>query len=399
MKDNRGGSVGQPMSKQSFMMWAGGGAAFFIIAVVMFMTLIVGRMNRAAEAKKRAEETKNAIQDLQRVMREDPNNFDSMDEALQKLKEVSKGTKFGPDVEELEKQIVRRKADFKLKKAATDNLGQIVTMLTQPGGGDQALAKIREVEKSLATVTWNEQLKEKDAHYSQLVRILKAARELAEKGKTAPTPDWDSIAGWYGVVGELVKTVPPEFYPASEAGTVLKDIDEAIEKRYDNPAFLDRLPWNDMLGSDTAWQKDSWLNVSKSGADLVLEYPAGGTEKAGLYWMNEVKTWKDYIVQIEFTVEGAGFQILERTQPGQQPGATHDLELMVNQQILKSGEKATISLKVYGGRFVTQVGETKTRPAFCPPTAAKTGGVTIRVPSGVKLTIHKMQVKVMMSED
>ncbi|MBI2923735.1 MAG: hypothetical protein HYY18_21975 [Planctomycetes bacterium] len=393
-KDNRG-AIGQPMSKQSFMMWVVGGGAVFIIAVVLFMTLIVGRMKTAEALKKRNELAKEHSQELERIMREEPNNFDAMDEALEKFKEVAPGTKLAENAKDFEKAIDKRKADSKGKKTAMALLNEIFGLFGQPGGAEAALLKVREAHKLVTGVGWymNEQ-----SEYQQLqVRVLKSAKEKAEAAKAAVPQDWNVIAGYYLIAGELDKLIPPEQLAADERQKMQKDVDEAIEKRYDSPGYLETLTWLNLNGADTDWKHDESMPVSRSGDDVVLNNAAGG-EKAALYWLNQPVNWKDYVVEMEFTVEGGPFQVLQRTQPEQPPGATHDLEVLIGQNYVKMNEKNTVQFWVYSSRFRVAVGEIKARPGFCAPTAPKKGGITLRIPVGTKVTIHKMQVKVMMTE-
>ncbi|NUN51003.1 MAG: hypothetical protein HUU15_19530, partial [Candidatus Brocadiae bacterium] len=387
-----GATIGTPMSKQSFMMWVVGGGAMFLIAIGLFSTLIIGRMKEKKAAEKQAVLAKASEQTLDRIYREDPNNLQAINEALKEFEESAKGTKMVGMIEEWQKKVAVRHTDVRLKKEANEELSVISGLLAQPGGGEAARRRLTKVVKSVAAVAWFGE--EKRTYDSTLLSILRSSQGYAEKGESAEPKNWDEIAGHWLVVDFLGKAVPPDLYPAADAQAVRRKIDEAVEKRYEDPAFLDRLQWQDLTGSD--WKNDDALSVARSPEGVTLSY--NGSDPAGLYWLNQVVTWQDYIVQVEFTTDN-GFQVLQRTLPGQPAGATHDFDAAIQTNFVKPNERTTSNLWVYMSRFRTQIGDTKGRPAICPPSAPRTGGITIRVPKGTKVTIHKISVKVLASEE
>jgi hypothetical protein len=364
----------------------------FLIAIVMFSTLIVGKMKAEKKLKERSEQAKANEAILDRTYREDRRNVQAIDEAFKVFEESAKGTKFAPNLEEWSKKIGTLKSDIKKINEAKNELSLISGALAQPGGGEASRKRLTKAVQSVVGVAWLES--EKREFDSSLLGILNAAKGYAEKGKSAEPKNWDEIAGYYLVVDYLGKAIPPDVYPASEAQLVRRDIDEAVEKRYEDAAFLDRLQWQDVTGSE--WKNDPEVSVSRTPDGISLSY--SGADKAGLFWLNQIVTWQDYQIQIEFTTD-KGFQVLQRTQPGQPAGATHDFGALVDSDFIKPNERVTATLWVYMGRFRTQIGDSKGRPAICPPSAPRSGGITIRVPKESKVTIHKISVKIMSSEE
>jgi hypothetical protein len=392
-KDTSG--VGQTLSKQTLVMYAVGGGIFLVVAIVLFSTLVLGKFKADAAFKKKLEDCKAAQQDLDRVLREDPKNFEGAKDALKKFEEIAKGTKFEENVKDYNKTITTRVQHDVLKKSARELLSGIPASLGDAEGARGALTKVREALKKVAGVGWLSDA-EHNEYFQDLERVMKSAKDKAVAAATAAPPDEIFIGRLYLVVNEAFKALPPDRIKEEERQALPRDIEQWVEKMYFAAGFLDTVAAKDLLSGATEWKADSWLTVSKSGTDVTLHYATAGEEKAGLYYVNELLGWRDYYLEVEFTADGP-FQVLQRILPGAGPGATHDMEISLD-KFWKKGEKATAGFFVYLGKCRGRMSETMGRPVPCAPTGAKTGGVGFRVPLNTKVILHKVTVRILEEE-
>ena len=357
--------------------------------------LLLSLSAAAQEADPRLDAAKGALRDVQGLFRETPEDFDGIAAGIEKARELAKGTPLEGEVAEFDKLLAIRRR----WKASRERAIELLTSAKKSlEAGEDPWNTLTIVEQGCAAVEDVRWLPKATEGFEDLkVGVLRSAITLAERRKRWE-PDWVAMAGAYRIAVLLIPDVPPTVFPASGCQSLLRNADEAMQKCILMPEFTDRFPWKDTGGEATKWAADDWLLVSKDGGDLVLAYPSeGAKERAGLRWMNESVGWKDYAVRMEITCN-AGFQVLLRVSAAQQPGATLDFELALQQGLFKPGERTTVQGWVYGGRFHMKVGDKRGRPAFCPPTASRSGGLCFRIPAGTRLTIHKIEVKVL-SED
>lgn len=388
------GSAGvAPMSKQALMMWGLGGLAVFLIAGSIFFTLIIKRSRDHAELKDRTTQSTEAKAEFERIFREKPRDFEGIDRALQKFHEVAKNLpKFKADLEDADKAVARRKSDDKLKKASMEELSGITSLLGTVEGTDEALKKARKAIKNVKSVDWVQD--EKKNYEDRMLSVLKAAAAAGETAKAVAPPDAVLIAGDYVVALELSHALPPEVFPAGDATKLQKDAEDAIEKRYSDPKYLEKFAWEDYTGE--SWNHDEWVTVAQGADGITLVNTKAET---GLYWLNKQVNWADFMIRIEFTTDKAGFQVLQRQQGETPAAATHDVTALLEHDVIKEKEKVTLSLLIYGGKFITYLGAVAGRPARCAPTGSKAGGFSFRLPKDEKLVIHKVEVKVFVSDE
>lgn len=390
------GSAGvKPMSKQTLMMWGIGGGIFFALAGGLFFTLIVKRGREGAAYKENVVLIKQLRLELDRLLREKPKDFEAIDEALRKFKEAAeKDPKFAADLEDFTKLVTRRKEFHKNKKQALEEISAVSGNLTTVEGTDEGLRKVKKAMSLVKSVEWV--LNEQKDWQDRLLTVLKAAKAAAETAKAQTPPNWILIAGAYDIAAAISASLPPEVFPAQDAQSLQKDVEEAVAKRYDDPEYLKKFPWTDIALTDF---KEFDLVVAV-GAD-GLSVQNNGTE-AGLLLLNKVVNWQDFTLRVEFTAGEEGFVIFQRQAAGNQatPAVQHDVKLMMSNGAIKAGEKIAVDFFVFSNRF--KIGKEMKftgQPGRCAPSGSKAGGFLFRVAGGSKLTIHKVQVQVYVEEE
>ncbi len=124
------------------------------------------------------------------------------------------------------------------------------------------------------------------------------------------------------------------------------------------------------------------------------------SEKVGVFETIRVMPWRDYTVKMDFTLdEGSGFSILARKHPKGEAQFTYDLGPLVKGGTLKAGARQTVEFSVFGGKAkMTAAGRElgSPRPWLRGPGS---GGFALKLPAGVKVTLHKCEVRVLYSTE
>ncbi|MEK7467250.1 MAG: hypothetical protein AAB074_07550 [Planctomycetota bacterium] len=390
------GSAGvAPMSKSTLMMWAVVGGIFFAIAGGLFFTVIIKRGRENKAYKENAEICKQRQKELDRLLREKPKDFEAIDEALKKFEEVAaKDPKFQADLEEFTKLVNRRKEHHKLKKMALEELSGIAGALATVEGTDEGLRRAKKAMSLVKSVEWV--LDEQKEYQDRLLTVLKAAKAAGETAKAATPQDWILIAGCYVIASTISAALPPEVFSAQDAGTLQKDAEDAVAKRYDDPVYLAKFAWEDIAFTDF---KEFGLTVAVGADGLNVQ---NNTAEVEFLLLNKPVSWQDFTLRLEFTAGEEGFVIFQRQAQGEgaTPAVQHDIKLMMSNGAIKPGEKITVDFMVFGGKF--RIGKEMKftgNPGRCAPSGSKQGGFSFRVAGGAKLTVHKVQVQVYQSEE
>jgi hypothetical protein len=391
------GSAGvKPMSKQTLMMWAVVGGIFFAAAGGLFFTVIVKRGRENSAYKANAELCKEYSGELERLLREKPRDFEAIDAAFAKFKEVAvKDKKYSLNVEDFEKVITRRKEHHKLKKQAQEELAGIAGNLSTVEGTDEGLRKAKKSIAFVRSVEWV--LDEKKEHEDRMLGVLKAAKTAAETAKAAAPPNWVLAAGAYDITATISGSLPPEVFPAQDAQSLQKDIDEAVEKRYDDEEYLKKFTWEDLTAITVDWKNDDYLTVARGADGISIE---NKSDKEGLFWLNAIKGWQDYTIKLDFTCNAEAFVLSQRRGADKEasPAINHDVRLLIGGGAMNANERTTLNFMVFGGK--NRVGREKWgRAQRCQSTGSRAGGFLFRIPVGAKVTLHKIEVQVYQEED
>lgn len=390
-------SVGvKPMSKQTLMMWGIGGVVAFVLAGGVFFTLIVKKGRQETALKQNLADCKERRDALERLLREKPRDFEAIDAALEKFREVAANQpKYKGDLEDAVKMVDLRKLHHKNKKAALDEVGGVVGLLSTVEGTDEGLRKVRKAMNLVKSVGWV--LDEQKDWQNRLLDVLKSARTAAERAKTEATPNWQLVAGAYVIATTISGSLPPEVFNAQDAQALTRDADDAIAKRYDDPEYIKKFTWAevsmaDMKGDDTL--------VIAQGADGTTIENKDAT--AMFFWLNRQVGWQDFTLRITFTVSEEGMVIFQRQGGGDNatPAVQHDIKLMMSNGAVKPGERITVDFMVFGGRF--RIGQDlvfKGQPGRCAPSGSRAGGFSFRISANSKVVIHKVEVQVYQEEE
>jgi hypothetical protein len=391
------GSAGvKPMSNQTLMMWGIGGVAIFLIAGGIFFTLIIKRGRGEAAYKQNMADCKERLDALERLLREKPRDFEAIDQAHEKFKEVaSNQPKYSSQLEDVTKLVLRRKEHHKLKKQATEEIGGVVGLLGTVEGTDEGLRKIKKAIALVKGVEWV--LDEQKEFQNRLVDVLRSARTAAEKGKAEATPNWQLIAGAYVIATTLSGSLPPEVFPAQDAQALGRDADDAIAKRYDDPAYMAKFSFVEVNMGDMKGDPDL---VIATGADgLTIENKGTG---AGFFWLNKQVSWQDYTLRVDFTAGDEGMVIFQRLGGGEgaTPAVQHDVRIMIASGGVKANERVAVDFMVFGGRFrLGKALKFQGTPGRCAPSGSRAGGFSLRIAPGTKVILHKIEVQVYQEED
>lgn len=391
------GSAGvKPMSNQTLMMWAVGGVAIFLIAGGIFFTLIIKRGRGEAAYKQNMADCKERLDVVERLLREKPRDFEAIDQALEKFKEVAeKQPKYSQQLEDVTKVVVRRKEHHKLKKQAMEEVGGVVGLLATVEGTDEGLRKVKKAIALVKGIEWV--LDEQKEFQNRLLDVLKSARAAGEKGKTEATPNWQLIAGDYVIATTISGTLPPEVFPAQDAQALGRDADDAVAKRYDDPGYMAKFPFVEVNMGDMKGDPDL---VIATGADgLTIENKGAGV---GFFWLNKQVSWQDYTLRVDFTAAEEGMVIFQRLAGGEgaTPAVQHDVKIMIQTGGVKAGERVAVDFMVFGGRF--RLGKALKfvgTPGRCAPSGSRAGGFSFRIAPGAKIVLHKIEVQVYQEED
>lgn len=391
------GSVGvKPMSKQTLMMWSIGGVIAFVVAGGLFFTLIVKKGRQEAALKQNLADCKERKEALERLIREKPRDFEAIDAALEKFREVAQNQpKYKPDLEDADKVVARRKEHHKSKKAALDEIGGVVSVLATVEGTDEGLRKVRKAMNLVKSVEWV--LDEQKDWQNRQLDVLKAARAAAERAKGEATPNWQLVAGAYVIATTISGSLPPEVFNAQDAQALTRDAEDAIAKRYDDPEYIKKFTWAEVSMADM--KGDDALIIAQGADGTTIENKDGG---AMFFWLNKSVGWQDFTLRITFTVWEEGMVIFQRQGAGDNatPAVQHDVKLMMSNGKIKPGEKITVDFMVFGGRF--RIGQDlvfQGQPGRCAPSGSRAGGFSFRIGGNSKVVIHKVEAQVYLEEE
>ncbi|MCE9582479.1 MAG: hypothetical protein K8T20_08305 [Planctomycetes bacterium] len=336
---------------------------------------------------------KTAKQELERVFREEPEALDKLDAALKAVMEVSEDTPKA-EIEDLKKLIARRRRDV---EAILDSLQQLRTAqadFQQDKDAGKASARWSKALAEVRSVTWVG--KRQEEWFELTLHLLKDLVQESGELKAAATPDWAKIGMSLRLATSVSAALPPEQFHPADAQALSRDAEEAIGKMYFETKWPEALPWRDMLDEKTPWKSDDGIKVEKQDGARTL---ANLSEAPGLVWLNEQVEWQDYTIRMEATVHtDAAFQLLQRITASTTPAATHDAVAVLSQGGFKVGERVTFEFTIYGSKCRASVGGKVARPFRCAPSGARAGGFCFRLPHGAKITIHKLEVRVLLEK-
>ncbi len=391
------GSAGvKPMSNQTLMMWAIGGVAVFLIAGGIFFTLIIKRGRESSRVKQNLADCKETQDAVERLLREKPRDFEAIDQAYDKFKAAAEHQpKYAGAYEDITKLVLRRKEHHKLKKSAMEEIGGVVATLGTVEGTDEGLRKVKKALALVKSVEWV--LDEQKEFQNRLLDVLKSARNAGEKGMAEATPNWQLIAGAYVVATTISGALPPEVFPAQDAQALGRAADDAIAKRYDDPAYMAKFPFTEINMGDMKGDPDL---VIATGADgLTIENKGTG---AGFFWLNRPVGWQDYTLRVDFTAGEEGLVIFQRLAAGEgaTPAVQHDVRIMIASGGVKANERVAVDFMVFGGRFrLGKALKFAGTPGRCAPSGSRAGGFSLRIAPGTKVQIHKIEVQVYQEEE
>jgi hypothetical protein len=184
---------------------------------------------------------------------------------------------------------------------------------------------------------------------------------------------------------------------------LIQDSDAYSEKVID-AAFIESIPWKDLLADNTKWSKvtnvpgfscrvdNGMLTVSPPDAGSKLQGVAGILDQPG-------DNLRHFQLDMEFSCEGVVTMYFHVSPP---PGSPNNLQsfaydLEAKENYLKAGAKYQLTASYIGSNLVVRVaGNDESFPEYRPdPSWAKRrrGGIAFLIPEGARLKVTKMRLK------
>lgn len=253
----------------------------------------------------------------------------------------------------------------------------------------------RGLAKSVYAIDWP---RKRSAKWGALMlEVIGELKKRGEKAKSATPPDWIEAGKSYRLAVEVSETGPRGLAINQDLPALMDLQDAALEKMYFATKWAEPLPWKDALDHSMGFRADLWIATTRDGAALVLD---NASEKVGGFEMDRPVPWRDYAVKMEFTLdEGSGFSILVRKAPKGEARFTYDLGPLVKAGTLKAGARQTVEFSVFGEKAkMTAAGSDlgSPRPWLRGPGS---GGFALKLPAGVKVTLHTCEVRILYSAE
>ncbi|HUR28140.1 MAG TPA: hypothetical protein VM509_08130 [Planctomycetota bacterium] len=177
---------------------------------------------------------------------------------------------------------------------------------------------------------------------------------------------------------------------------LIEESDALVTATYNEEA-IKALPWKDLLSGEQAgfWnaaKTEGFSHVIQSGV-LSIIGPDASAKSMGLISIGDREQWRDFVLEMEFTLETGKTTLYMRL--GQHTQNTHTIDLKSGVDGIVEGKKYLLTLQMIGSK-VTQ---TYYPEDIAPPEqelkwmVSRKGAIGLELGNGARLKISRMRVK------
>ena len=180
---------------------------------------------------------------------------------------------------------------------------------------------------------------------------------------------------------------------------LIKLSDDAVG-RFFTPAVIEAVPWRDLLSED---QKGQWKGAAtlkgykNLGGEMHLVGLDPSEEGASMISIGDKEVWRDFLIDIEFTITKGSFELFFRMPIQFQEGIL-SADLTTDEGHLEAGRAYTYAYSCVGSSFVEeQKGEDS--PGLTDSTISwvkvRKGAFAIAIPKETEVRITRLRAKVL----
>jgi hypothetical protein len=171
--------------------------------------------------------------------------------------------------------------------------------------------------------------------------------------------------------------------------------DDAVE-RFFSPEVVEGVPWRDLLSDPTAWKTSELKGFEHNIRDgaLSLVGPDPSEDGQGAMSIGDKEIWRDFIVEMEFTIEQGHCELFFRLSPVWQKNV-ETRELTTDEGHLETGRTYNFVFSVIASTLVEeQQGEEPLRDRVSW-TQVRKGAFGLSVPKNTQIKFTRMRAKVL----